>query len=200
MQRVLDAGVFGQRLGGNLWADLGWPFLIVLGVAALVGLAVALRRSLPTASRFAALAIPTGIAMFFASVYQRDVVANIFWSAGSSGGTASRYVLVPALLLISAAVVLVDGAVRRRRPERGGFSWAVAATVAVLLLAIVTSFDMRDSAARGAPYWDEALRRAADKCLAKDEELAGIATAPAPFGVQIPCGDVASFASAGGRG
>jgi hypothetical protein len=68
MQRVLDAGVFGQRLGGNLWADLGWPFLIVLGVAALVGLAVALRRSLPTASRFAALAIPTGIAMFFASV------------------------------------------------------------------------------------------------------------------------------------
>ena len=37
--------------------------------------------------------------MFLVSVYQRTVGDNIFWSAGSSGGTASRYVLVPALLL-----------------------------------------------------------------------------------------------------
>jgi hypothetical protein len=195
MQRVVDGGVFGQRLGGNLWADLGWPFLIVLGVAVLIGLAIGLRKSVPAASWFAALAIPTGIVMFLASVYQRDVVSNIFWSAGSSGGTASRYVLVPSLLLISAAVVLVDGTIRNR-DKRGHFSWAVAATVAVLLLAIVTSFDMRDSAARGAPYWDDALRHAAVKCLANEEEVAGITTAPAPFGVQIPCEEVSSFAPA----
>jgi hypothetical protein len=193
LQRVVDGGAFGQRLGGNLWADLGWPFLIVLGGAVLIGLAIGLRRSVPAASWFAALAIPTGVVMFFASVYQRDVATNIFWSPGSSGGTASRYVLVPTLLLISAAVVLVDGSIRGRRARRG-FSWPAAATVAVLLLAVVTSFDMRDSAARGAPYWDDAVRHAARKCVANDEELAGIATSPAPFGVQVPCGEIASLA------
>ncbi len=198
LQRVVDAGVFGQRLGGNLWADLGWPFLIVLGVAVLIGLAVGLRKSVPAASWFAALAIPTGIVMFFASVYQRDVATNIFWSAGSSGGTASRYVMVPALLLISAGVVLVDGAIRHRRDDRRRFSWAAAATVGVLLLAIVTSYDMR-TPYRGVPYWDDALRHAAVKCIANEEELAGIATSPAPFGVQIPCGEVASFAPAAQR-
>jgi hypothetical protein len=192
MQRVIDGGVFGQRLGGNLWADLGWPFLIVLGIVVLIGLAVGLRRSVPSASWFAAVAIPTGVLMFFASVYQREVVTNIFWSPGTSGGTASRYVLVPTLLLISAAVVLVDGAVRRQRGERHGFSWPVAATVAVLLLAVVTSFDMRSSS-RTTPHWEDALETAAAKCKAEPEGLAGIATSPEPFGVQIPCAEVASF-------
>ena len=197
MQRVVDGGIFGQRLGGNLWADHGWPFLIVLGIVVLIGLAVGLRRSVPSVSWFAALAIPTGVVMFFASVYQREVVTNIFWSPGTSGGTASRYVLVPTLLLISAAVVLVDGAVRRRGRESGGFSWPVAVTVAVLLLAVVTSFDMSAPDYRGAPYWDDALETAAAKCAAEPAGLAGIATAPEPFGVQIPCAEVASFAPDG---
>jgi hypothetical protein len=196
LQRVVDGGIFGQRLGGNLWADLGWPFLIALCALVVAGLAVGLRRSPSSARWFAALAIPTSALIFFVSVYQRTVGPNIFWSPGSSGGTASRYVLVPALLLIGAGVVLVDGARRRRGDCRRGFSWAVAATVGVLLLAIVTSFDMRDPASRGAPYWDDALGHAAAKCLAQEEELAGIATAPAPFGVQIPCREVASFAPA----
>ena len=192
VQRVLDGSVFGQRLGGNLWEWFGWAFLVLLCVALAAGLVVGLARSRPSARWFAAAAISTSTVMFFVSVYQRTVGANVFWSPGTSGGTASRYVMVPALLLLSAGVVLVDGAVRERR-GRGG-RLAVAGTVGVLMLAVVTSFDMSSRDHRGGPLWDDALRAAAVKCLARHEEIAGVATAPYPFGVQIPCEQVASFA------
>ncbi len=192
VQRVLDAGVFGQRLGGNLWEQWGWAFLITLCVAVVAGLVVGIVRSRPSARWFAALAIPISTVMFFVSVYQRTVGPSIFWSPGTSGGTASRYVMVPALLLLSAGVVLLDGALRRRSGR--GSTLAVAGAVGVLMLAVVTSFDMSSPDHRGAPPWDDALRSAAVKCLAKHEEIAGIATAPAPFGVQIPCEQVSSFA------
>jgi hypothetical protein len=54
---------------------------------------------------------------------------------------------------------------------------------------------MGDTTYRGAPYWEDALEQAADKCIANDEELAGIPAAPPPFGLQIPCDQVASFAT-----
>ena len=63
------------------------------------------------------------------------------------------------------------------------------------MLAVATSFDMRSWQTAGAVSWEDSLRAAADKCLAKHEEVAGIATTPYPFGVQIPCERVASFAS-----
>jgi hypothetical protein len=194
MQRIVDAGIFGERLGGALWSELGWPFLTVLGIAVLIGLAIGLRRALPSASWFAALAIPTGVLIFFISVYQRTVGPNIFWSPGTSGGTASRYVMVPALLLLSAGVVLIDGMLRRRRGEEArGLSWPVVATVGVMLLAIVTSFDMSGEI-RDSPKWDDSLREAGRVCLAEDGEAAGIPTSPEPFGVYLPCDQVTPYA------
>jgi len=198
VQRVIDGGLFGQRLGGNLWAHFGWPFLIALMVLLAVGFVLGLRRSGPSARWFVALALPTSLVMFVLSAYQRTVGSNLIWSAGESGGTASRYVLVPALLLVSAVVVTVDAWLRRRGDDPRRFSWAVAATVAVLGVGLVISFNMGDTAYRGAPYWEDALESAATKCIAEDEEVAGIATSPAPFGLQIPCADVASFAAAKG--
>jgi hypothetical protein len=195
VQRLLDAGLFGQRFGGNLWADFGWPFLIALIVALVVAIGVGLWRATPSGRWFALLALPTSLVMFVVSAYQRTVGPNLIWSPGTSGGTASRYVLVPALLLVSALVVLVDASLRRRRDEPNRLSWPVAATVAVLAIGLVTSFYMGDTAYRGAPYWEDALKSAAMKCVEEGEELAGIATAPPPFGVQIPCGQIASFAA-----
>lgn len=199
VQRVIDSGIFGQRLGGNLWEHLGWGFLVVLCVVLAIGLFLGLRRA-PASSRwFVAIAIPTSFVMFIVSVYQRTVGPNIFWSPGGSGGTASRYVLVPALLFLAALLVTLDGVLRRRdgsgaaarswRPHR-----AAAVAVLVVLVAIAVSFDMRSSA-RGAPYWGDALRTAADKCIDKGEEVAGIATSPAPFGMQVACTEVESFAA-----
>jgi hypothetical protein len=199
LQRVLDGGLFGQRLGGNLWSDFGWPFLVVLLAAVIIGLAWGLWRSAPGPRWLGAIAVLTSFGMFVLSVYQRSVGENIFWSPGTSGGTASRYVLVPALLLVSAGVVFVDEALRRRPATARGFSWPVAAALALIVVAVVTSFDMRSSEFRGRPYWDDALREAATKCVAEGEETAGIATAPEPFGVQVPCRQVSSYAAAGTR-
>lgn len=193
VQRVIDGGVFGERLGGNLWSEFGWKFLILLIAALLVVFVVGLWRSRASTRWFVALAIPTSVLMFVISAYQRTVGDNIFWSPGTSGGTASRYVLVPALLLLSAIVVTVDGATRERRGNLN-LSWAVPATVVVILVAVVVSFDVSNPEGRGRPYWEDALRTAADKCIANEEELAGIATAPPSFGIQVPCPQVASFA------
>lgn len=196
-QRVVDGGLLGQRLGGGAWQELGWYFLAPFVALVLAGLLVGCLRSRPATRWFAGLAVLVALVMFILSVYQRTVGPNIFWSPGTSGGTASRYVLVPALLLLSACVVVVDDVVRGERGQRVAARWAVAATVGVMLVAIATSFDMTESGVRGRPYWDESLRAAADKCLAPGEELAGIATSPTPFGVQIPCGEVASYAGDG---
>ena len=194
LQRVVDSGIFGERLGGNLWEHFGWTFLTLFCIALLIALLVGLWRTTPGGRWFAAVAIPTSALMFFASVYQRTVADNIFWSIGDSGGTASRYVMVPALLMLSALVVVLDGAIRRL--GRAWRWWLAAPAVGVILLAVAVSFDMSGDG-RGGPPWDEALRAAANKCVSQGEELAGIATAPEPFGVQVPCSDVASYADPG---
>lgn len=195
LQRVVDSGVFGERLGGNLWEHFGWAFLALFCIGLLVALLVGLWRTVPSGRWFAAAAIPTSALMFFVSVYQRTVADNIFWSAGESGGTASRYVMVPALLLLSALVVVLDGAIRRQ--GRAWRWWLAVPAVGVMLLAVAVSFDMSSSDGRGGPHWDDALRAAANKCVSQGEELAGIATAPEPFGVQVLCTEVASYADEG---
>lgn len=195
VQRVVDGAIFGQELGGALWASLGWPFLIALVVLLLLGLATGLRQA-PAGTRwFVAVAVPTSVAMFVISAYQRTVGPDLIWQAGNWGGVASRYVLVPALLLLSAVIVTIDAAIRRRSASRWS-SWAVGATVATMLLAIATSFDMSEQG-RAAPLWKDALRQAAATCVSEGEETADIPTSPEPFGVQVPCEQVASFAPPG---
>lgn len=197
-QRVVDGGLLGQTLGGELWADHGLPFLLLLLAAVAAGLVWALWKSTSGPRSFGVVAVLTSLVMFVLSAYQRAVGANIFWSTGGSGGTASRYVLVPALLLVSAGVVFVDGALRGRPSERR-LGWPVAAALALIALAIVTSYDMRSAEFRGRPYWDDALRAAATRCVSRGEETAGVPTAPPPFGVQIPCRQVASLADEAGH-
>jgi hypothetical protein len=202
-QRVIDGGVFGQRLGGGLWDQGGWKFLILLCVVIAIGLFFGLRRGPISARWFVAFAIPTSFLMFIIEVYQRTVGPNIYWSPGVSGGTSSRYVLVPAVIFLSALVVAVDGAFRDRAAEEGGErraplwrSWPIAASVGLILVAVAVSFDM-EHGARGGPRWHEGLRIAADKCMAKEEELGAIPTTPEPWGIQyIPCTELESWGSA----
>jgi hypothetical protein len=193
LQRVVDGGLLGQRLGGGLWSTFGWKFLLVLLIAVLVGLVWRFWRSAAGARWFGVIAVLTSLAMFVLSAYQRAVGANIFWSPGASGGNAGRYVLVPALLLVSAAIVFVDDALRRQTsPAR--LRPLVGLTVGIIAVAIATSYYMGEPQYRGRPYWDDALSEAATKCVNEGQELAGIPTAPAPFGVQVPCEQVSSLA------
>jgi hypothetical protein len=202
LQRVVDGGVFGQGLGGTLWEVGGWTFLILLCIAVLAAFYLGLRRAPASARWFAAVALPTSFVMFVVEVYQRTVGPDIYWSPGGSGGTSSRYVLVPAMIFLSALVVTADAAFRDRpAPEKGDRAswwsrwWPAAVTAAVMLVAVAFSFDMTKDA-RGGPTWHEGLRIAADRCVTGEATTAGIPTTPEPWGVVKDCSEVESFASA----
>ena len=79
----------------------------------------------------------------------------------------------------------------RRTPDRSLWLW--------LLVAVGVSFDQTNGV-RSRPYWGEALRASADKCITKHEEFAGIPTSPAPFGLVVSCFQVEQFASPSVRG
>lgn len=193
LQRVIDGGALGERLGGLAWAHLGWPFLVLLLLSAVAGLGLGIKRSASRGRGLAAIAIPTSLVMFVVSAYQRQVGTALMWPAGDYSGVSSRYVIVPALLLASAALALLDSSSRRgagrERP------WAGAAAVVVLLLGIATSFSARD-AVRQTPRWVDALERAATSCTRERLPEAPVATSPPGFGVQLPCERIASFADA----
>ena len=186
LQRVVDGTPFGLHLGGIAWEHLGWPLLIAIALAGLAGLAIGAKRSTPAARYIAALAIPTSLAMFVVSVYQRAVGTQMVWPEGIHNGTGSRYAIVPALLVVSAVVVLVDGAARRRAATRR-LSPLSAATCAVLLIALATSFWARETAVRGAPPWDAALKAAAVTCARERPPEVAVPTSPPGFGMQIQC-------------
>ena len=202
LQRVVDGGLLGQRLGGQLWEKLGWPFVIALALVLIVGLMLTLRRA-PRGSLWCVLALlGTSLLMFVVSVYQRGFAEQIYWRSGEATGLVSRYVLVPAVLVVSAVVVAISGALRGewgRSLSPAAARRLVGATVAGLVIVVAVSFDMSYSA-DGVPAWRDALRQAADKCVTHGEGVAGIPTEPVPYGVVTPCTEVESFASAALRG
>lgn len=188
LQRVLDGAAFGERAGGVAWDLLGWVLLVALLAAAAAGLFLGLRRAAAGTRWLAAIAVPTSIAMFFVSAYQRAVGSAMAWPAGVHFGAAGRYTIVPALLLVSVALVLI-GEAARRHPGLG--RRLVAATVIVLAAGIATSFYVRNTANRGTPPWSETLDSAAGECSPGVGEVS-LPISPPPFRVAIPCEDVDS--------
>lgn len=193
LQRVLVGGLLGEKIAGNLWVDLGWTLLIVALVLFLIGFAWGVWRGPSGARWFGIVGTLTSLVMFVFSTYSREVGEYIYLRAGIDGAPSGRYVMVPALIFLSVVVVFVDYAVRER--ERSPKTYLpVAATVAVIAVAIVTTYDLRSSESRSHPYWDEALHAAATKCVEEGEETAGIPISPEPWGLQVPCQQVASYA------
>lgn len=194
IQRVVDGAALGEHLGGSAWAHFGWPFLIVLLLCVIVGFAFSLLRSSRGARYFACVAIFTSLMMFVIEAYQRATGTQMMWPAGTHFGTGGRYTIVPALLLVSAALVLIDhSSARRRGPSR--LPWAGFAAVAILLLGLVGSFDVRDTAERGTPPWVNALQGAATACVANHLSQTTVATSPPGWGIVIPCDQLSSFAT-----
>lgn len=189
LQRVVDSSVLGLELGGSTWADWGWPLLIAI-VAVVVGyLAWMMLRT--SASRFfVAIAVATSVVMFLVSGYTRALGDVMVWRAGEYNTFGARYAMVPALLLVSAALVLLDS--RYRSSASKGRPIAAFAIAAVMLVALVTSFDVRGEIGRGGPPWDESLEAAAAKCEAKDLAAAPVATAPEGWTMEVSCSRLAS--------
>jgi hypothetical protein len=194
VQRVIDAGTLGEGIGGGLWDLGGWWFLILLCIVLTIALVLGLRRAPESARWFVPLAILIAFGMFVFTAYQRSAGPALFWEPGSSGSVSSRYALVPSLVFLSAFVVILDGAFRDRLGRGPRVAWPALAGAVFLLVAVGVSFDQTNGV-RSRPYWGEALRDAADKCITKHEDLAGIPTSPRPFGLVVSCWQVEQFAS-----
>lgn len=179
LQRVVDGTVLGLELGGEAWESWGWPFLI--GVSVLLALYLAVLAYKARSGRlFALVAVLTSVGMFMASVYERGIASILLWPEGIDHILGTRYAIVPSLLLISAAFVFLDRLVESSRAWRAG----AAATAAVLLLALVTSFHTGE---RGGPRWRDALEAGAVECR-RDRVADGIVyVAPPGWGMSVPC-------------
>ncbi|HET9198025.1 MAG TPA: hypothetical protein VFN92_07220 [Solirubrobacterales bacterium] len=186
LQRVLDGGLLGERLGGIGWDLFGWALLIALLGAALAGLAFVARRSSPQIRWFVSIAVTTSLLMFAASVYQRAVGTPMMWPPDMHFGHAGRYAIVPALLLASAVLVAID---RWPRPLPGPrqLPWAGAFAVAVAAGAIATSFYVGDTAVRGTPRWHEGIEAAARNCREEGLVIAPVKMSPPGYGIFISC-------------
>jgi len=184
LQRVVDGAVLGENLGGDAWKQWGWPFLIAL-TTALIGLfALALRKA--SSNRLAAvIAAGTSILMFFGSSYQRAAGEALHWPEAISHGLGGRYAIVPSLLLISAALLLLDPPERGPRPRAQ--QWPAFVVAAVLLLSLVTSFNVGNSEIRTMPSWTQSLRKAGAACETKAIADAPIFVAPPGMAMYVPC-------------
>lgn len=186
LQRVLDAGILGESLGGTAWEQLGWVLLIGLLLASLAALAFLARRSSAQVRAFVAVAVGTSLLMFVASAYQRAVGTQMMWPPDLHFGNAGRYAIVPALLLASAALVAID---RWPRPLPGPrrLPWAGLVAVALAAVAIGSSFYVGDAGVRGTPRWPAAIDAAAAECRREGLADAAVATSPPGFGLFVSC-------------
>lgn len=181
LQRVVNGSVLGIELGGSAWADWGWTFLIAISVAVAIFLAVLALRA-PSGRLFAAIAIATSVTMFLVTSYSRALGNAMTWPPEIYNNVGGRYALVPTLLLISAAFALLDS-----RRASGGRLVAVIATIAVLLVSVAYSFDVKAAPDRGGPKWKASLDAAAAQCDAKSLTEVSVFVAPEGWTMTVPC-------------
>lgn len=181
LQRVVEGAVLGVELGGSVWVDWGWPFLIAIAVAVALYLAVLFARA--SAGRLpAAIAIATSVVMFLGTGYSRALGDAMTWPPDLHNNVGGRYALVPTLLLISAALVLLDS----RRDSTGGRVAAIA-TAAVLLVSIATSFDVNAAPNRGGPPWRESVDTARAECARSGLAEVPVFVAPEGWTMAVSC-------------
>ena len=191
LQRVVAGAALGLRLGGKAWEHLGWPFLIVLLIAALAALAYGVSRTNLTARLLALIAIPTSLLMFVVSVYQRAVGSQMVWLPHIYIEAAGRYAIVPAMLLASVAAVMLDRRSRRRAGESRP-RWLPIAALGAALVVVAFSFDVENPEARGAPPWEASLEHSAEVCESEPAGAeTGVATSPPGWSLNIPCSELA---------
>ena len=188
LQRVADGAVFGLRLGGEIWALLGWPFLILLTIALLGGLLGGAWRSSPSVRYLAALVIPLSVLMFVVSIYQRAVATPMLWHDGQWIADAGRYALVPVMMLVSLIFVIVDRGWRGR--NWGQRPWLGIAMVAVILASALVSLPARNVLGRGTPPWSASMDKAERTCAAAPGGAAVFDISPPGFAFQLPCSTV----------
>jgi hypothetical protein len=125
---------------------------------------------------------------FLVSGYERNVGSALLWPAGASNNDASRYVVVPTLLLSSALFVALDG--RARSVAHPDWPRLRAGLGMLVLVAALFSFDVSDKTNRGSPTWSTALHVARLTCARTHTATIPVPVAGPPyfgFAFDLPC-------------
>lgn len=195
LQRIVDGTAFGLRLGGEMWAVLGWPFLLALTIASVAALALGLWRTTPSVRYLAALAIPIALGMFVISLYQRGVANPMLWAADAWNGHGGRYAIVPVMLLVSVVLAMVDRSwLGRSWHDRR--TWAGAGMIAILLISAVVSLPAGNLEGRGTPPWSASVEKAEGTCATEPDEGVIFDISPPGFVLELPCSTVLAASDA----
>lgn len=155
-QRVVTHGALGYRLVDALYPPLGGWLPVAVGVLVGAGLVAA---ATVTRDRRALLAWFCGASVltFVVAVVARGAVPAMVWQDGIAVRSASRYALVPALLLASAGAVILDGAVER------GARVLPAVVLAAVAGVVVVDFPAVNPRSNG-PTWSASVSAAVQAC------------------------------------
>jgi len=185
-QRAIGGALMGNVVTGFLWERLGTPLEVALAGALLGFTVLVLARGDAPARVLIVLTVVTSIVMFIVSGYARNAVPLLVSPTDPAANAASRYAVVPTLLLASALFIWLDHASHTVAGSRLTAGRVVALLV---LVAAVLSFDVSDRGVRGSPTWPSALDRARAECARTSAPKARLPVAGALFGfaVVLPC-------------
>ena len=188
LQRVVG-GVTGERTTGYLWVHLGVPLELVLGAALVTLVMVALVGGNGRTRAVVPVMVAASLGIFLFSGYQRWTTAGykFLWPGGTWWSSGSHYTILPTLLLLSALLVELDS-----RPlilSAALWNRTRAITAAILVAAVVVSFDVGDPSSRGNATWLRAVDQGRAECLRSsyDTTLVLIESGFVATSMEVPC-------------
>ena len=178
------------RGGALAWWHVGGGATITLAVAVVVALLLGFGARASTRARLVAGGLVLASVVAFAvTVVLRgtETQTALRWTLESQPQSATRYIVLPALLLLLAVVVVTADAVGLARP--GARRWIGAVAVAALLLPAL--LDLRTVTARSdGPSWADEVEQAHLRCLG-GSALVMLDTPPrnhpTRWGALLPC-------------
>lgn len=152
------------RGGAQLWWQLGGPLTAGLAAGGLAILLMLAARHGPQRARVLGLGcVAASVLAFVVTIVLRGRATQVAlsWTAESQPLSASRYVVLPVLLLLLGLAIVAANALRNTGPAAR--RWAVAAAVVGLLLPAL--LDLRTATGRSeGPPWSREVRAAELTC------------------------------------
>ncbi|MFN2557681.1 MAG: hypothetical protein ABR592_12610 [Nitriliruptorales bacterium] len=194
-QRVAAAAFLGQRIGGTLWARIGWPLplvaTVVLAAMLILGLTVGARQT--RGLLFVTAAYSLGF--FLATTFLRGNAEGLLWPQNASHANGGRYTVVPLLLIYGMVAAFLEGL--RLRGRQGLLRSVQVMVLVVAAVAVLGDFRLRNGRS-GGPLWEEALEGARPACPTHLDRTVPVAITPPGWTVDVPCHELEAGMSRAG--
>ncbi|HEX9888758.1 MAG TPA: hypothetical protein VGA69_04730 [Nitriliruptorales bacterium] len=182
--RVTGPLLPGPDLTAELWLQEGtgaFAWLTLCAIPLMVAPFVRADARVRTVG-FAALGL--AVVVLVVSELSRNAIGALTWPGSATSDVASRYTVVPVVLVVSAVLVRADLAIRRSQPARA--SLVLVATSTAVALSLGAGYDVGgdDRLGRG---WDDRLASARLAC-GPDVRSVSVPIAPtSEWTVEVPC-------------